>query len=211
MTCHAFLEAPRHRSLTLAALTLMCLGAFGLGACSSGAGGASDGSGSGSGSSGGGDGGKTDGAGSVGFDQFQLHNLEVINTYRATLKVAPLALDEKMSTFALAGTQELTMNHTPHQHFITAANDGSIFNSGFNSMVGENQGDPNGWTILAADPTTNEMLQIDAIQKQMFDEGPGPGEAHGHYTNMMNAQYTRVGIGLIEVQGQLYLTNDFSN
>ncbi len=61
------------------------------------------------------------------------------------------------------------------------------------------------------DPTQNELDQIDAIQAAMFAEGPGTGEAHGHYTNMMNAQYTRLGVGLLEVSGQLYLTNDFSN
>jgi uncharacterized protein YkwD len=45
----------------------------------------------------------------------------------------------------------------------------------------------------------------------MIDEGPGQGEAHGHYTNMMNPELTRLGVGLLEVNGQLYLTNDFSD
>jgi hypothetical protein len=45
----------------------------------------------------------------------------------------------------------------------------------------------------------------------MFDEGPGAGEAHGHYTNMMDTTFTKVGIGLLEVGEALYLTNDFSN
>lgn len=40
----------------------------------------------------------------------------------------------------------------------------------------------------------------------MFAEGPGGG----HYENMMATRFTRVGIGLVTVNGQLYLTNDFS-
>jgi hypothetical protein len=145
-----------------------------------------------------------------GFDQFQNHNLDVINMYRATLSVAPLVLDQQLCSFALAGSQELSMDHLPHQHFINASNDGSLWNDGFNMSAAENQGDPNGWPQLASDPTQNELDQIDGIQKAMFDEGPGAGEAHGHYTNMMNPDYHRLGVGLLEVGGQLYLTNDFS-
>ena len=71
-------------------------------------------------------------------------------------------------------------------------------------------GNASGWPVLASAPTTNEMMQIDAMLKMMFDEGPGPGEAHGHYENIMNAQYRRMGAGLLEVGENLYLTNDFS-
>jgi uncharacterized protein YkwD len=146
-----------------------------------------------------------------GFDQFQERNLADINMYRATLNIAPLVLDQTLSTFALAGSTELSMDHSPHAHFIAASNSGAIWMSGFNTSAGENQGDPNGWTVLSTNPVTNELDQIDAIQTAMFDEGPGTGEAHGHYTNMMDATFTKVGVGLLEVDGALYLTNDFSN
>ncbi len=145
-----------------------------------------------------------------GFDAFQHHNLDVVNAYRATKGIAPLALDQKLCTFALAGSVELSQDHTPHQHFITAGNNGSLWTSGFMNGAAENQGDPNGWFVMSQDPTQNEMLQIDDINKAMFNEGPGAGEAHGHYTNMMNAAYKRLGVGLLEVGGKLYLTNDFS-
>jgi len=131
--------------------------------------------------------------------------------YRAKLGVAPLTLDTKLCTFAAAGSTELSSDHAPHQHFINAGNDGSLWTSGFKSGAAENQGDPSGWTTLSKDATQNELLQIEAIQKAMFDEGPGAGEAHGHYTNMVNAQYKRLGVGLVEVSGKLYLTNDFSD
>jgi hypothetical protein len=165
-------------------------------------------------------GGGTGGAGSSsastgtamsGFDPFQEENLKDVNTYRATLKIAPVVLDQTLCTFALAGTTEETMDHTPHAHFMAAIANGSIWKDGFTSQAGENQGDPNGWTVLSSNPVTNELDQIDAIQLAMFDEGPGTGEAHGHYENIMNAAYVRLGVGLIEVDNMLYLTNDFSN
>ncbi len=146
-----------------------------------------------------------------GFDQFQHRNLDDINKYRAGKGVAALKLDAKLSTFALAGSQQLTQDHTPHQHFINAGNNNTLWSSGFISSAGENQGDPNGWTVLSQNATTNEVMQIDAIQLAMYNEGPGVGEAHGHYMNMMNPKFTRVGVGLIEVSGHLYLTNDFSD
>jgi hypothetical protein len=157
-----------------------------------------------------GDGAATD-APATGFDRFQERNLADINMYRATLGIAPLKLDLGLCAFALAGSKEETMDHMPHAHFIAAGNSGALWMEGFVMNAGENQGDPNGWTVLSATPTTNELDQIDAIQKAMFDEGPGDGEAHGHYENMMDPAFDRVGVGLIEVDQMLYLTNDFSS
>jgi len=134
--------------------------------------------------------------------------------YRATQNLRPYVLDATLSAFALAGSQELTMDHMPHQHFITNQNvlQSFGFGSGTNLAAGENQGDPNGWSVLSSDPTQNEMQQIAQIIQAMYDEGPaGDAGEHGHYENIMSTQFTRVGIGLIEVSNHLYLTNDFSN
>jgi uncharacterized protein YkwD len=140
---------------------------------------------------------------------FEQHNLQVINNYRSQGGLKPYVLDAALSAFALAGSQELSMDHMPHQHFMNASNNGTLFTpaSGFKSSAGENQGDPNGWTVLSTDPTTNETMQIDAIMAAMFAEGP----SGGHYQNMMSTTFTRVGVGLLEVNNKLYLTNDFSN
>ncbi|HEY1691961.1 MAG TPA: CAP domain-containing protein [Polyangiaceae bacterium] len=199
----------------------LCLAAAGGCSSSKGSAGASGSAGDGGGASdpdgntgddGGGASGSDDGSSAdPTFDQFQVHNLDVVNQYRATLGVAPLVLDHALSAFALAGSTELSTDHTPHQHIIDAINDGSVQDDGFGDQLAENQGDPNGWTILAVDATTNELDQIDAIQKQMFDEGPGTDDTHDHYTNMMNPAYTRLGVGLLEVARHLYLTNDFSD
>ncbi len=145
------------------------------------------------------------------FDAFQQKNLVLINQYRATKNLAPLVLDAKISTFALAGSKMLAQDHQAHHHFVNASNDGSLWTSGFQGGAAENQGDPNGWYKMSNDPVTNEMMQIASIQKAMFDEGPGTGTAHGHYMNMMNPKFHRVGVGLFMVGTSLYLTNDFSN
>lgn len=147
------------------------------------------------------------------FDTFQEHNLKVINDYRATKGVAPLVLSAKLCKFALAGSQALEADHVPHEHFIDAVNDGTIWDDGFKTLAGENQGDPNGWPDLVPNaPAKNEVAQIDAIEKMMFDEGPGTGEAHAHYENMMNPKFHRLGVGLVRAAGGLlYLTNDFSD
>jgi len=144
---------------------------------------------------------------SDGFDQFQHHNLDDLNNYRSGGGIPPLVLDQTLCTFALAGSQELSQDHSPHAHFINAANNGT------SPAAAENQGDPNGWPVASSDPVMNEMTQIDQILATMYAEGPSPDgqwdEAHGHYMNMMNGQFTRVGVGLLEVGGHLYLTNDF--
>ena len=143
------------------------------------------------------------------FTSFQRHNLTVINVYRAKKNLVPLQLSASLSTFAHAGSVQLSHDHSPHAHFIGAGS--SIFSQGFKSSAGENQGDPHGWPVLNAnDVTANRNAQIDDIQKAMFAEGPGAGHAHGHYMNMMNAKFRRVGVGLVDVGGKLYLTNDFS-
>ena len=154
---------------------------------------------------------------STGFDQFQQHNLDVVNMYRAMVGSAPLTLDTELCAFALAGSQELTQDHTPHEHFMTVAatmNGMGLFTGGygFKTQAGENQGDPNGWTVLSkTDPVANELDQIDAIQLAMWNEGPGTGEAHGHYENIIDTKFKRLGVGLVEVSNMLYLTNDFSD
>ncbi|MBX3189589.1 MAG: CAP domain-containing protein [Labilithrix sp.] len=177
--------------------------------------GAPDG-GSPSGSGGGGGGSEDAGAGSNDagapspFDQFQRKNLDEINAYRATKNLAPLVLDAQLSDFALDGSKQLSVDHIAHAHFKAASDNGTIWQRGFKGSAGENQGDVNGWPQLAQDPTQNQMLQIAAIQKAMFDEGPGQGPAHGHYMTMMEPKYKRVGVGLLMVGPRLYLTNDYS-
>jgi hypothetical protein len=143
------------------------------------------------------------------FSTFQRRNLAVVNAYRARKGLVPLKLSASLSTFAQAGSVELSHDHKPHAHFIAAG--AAIFKKGFKLSAGENQGDPHGWPVLVQnDPAKNRNAQIDDIQKVMFAEGPGAGEVHGHYMNIMNPKFRRIGVGLVDVGGKLYLTNDFS-
>ena len=171
-----------------------------LAACGSGGGGY--GGVGGTGGTGGGGGG---GGGVTTADQ--QYNLDRLNYYRGLAGVPPLVLDSQLTTFATAGSAELMADHTPHKHFNDAATLGTLFTvDGFSGSAGENQGDPNGWP-----PAGSVQAQIDQILAAMWGEGPVSGSAHGHYTNMVNAAFTRVGVGLLQdAGGRLYFTNDLS-
>jgi len=142
------------------------------------------------------------------FDDFQVRNLVDINGYRAQKGLAPLVLDKDLCTFALAASKQLSMDHTAHGYFDQAKTNGSIWKDGFKMLADENQGDPDGWMQLAMRVDKNELLQIDAIVATMFAEGP---EASGNYANIMNPKLKRLGVGLVEDQGKLFLSNEFSD
>ena len=55
--------------------------------------------------------------------------------------------------------------------------------------------------------STNEA--IDGCIAMMFAEGPGAGPAHGHYTNMTDAKYRGVACGMAEVNGKLWVVQNF--
>jgi uncharacterized protein YkwD len=135
-------------------------------------------------------------------DAFEAHNLQALNAYRSDSGLSLYALDVQLSIFACAGSNELSVDHTPHEHFIMNVEAGTLLDeSGFKNAAGENQGDPHGWVVEA------ENTQIDQILAAMYAEGPDGG----HYQNMMSTMFKRVGVGLLEVDGGLYFTNDFSN
>lgn len=165
--------------------TVMC-GSAG-GGSGSGSGTTASGSGSGSGTGGGG--------GGAPADAFRQHCLDQLNRYRAQSGAPPLVLDAQLDDFAQAGSDELSRDHMPHQHFLGAAQNGTLI------AQAENQGSPTGW------PTAPEDQQIDQVLDTMFGEGPGGG----HHDNIVNPNYKRVGVGLVEdANGQLYFTNDFA-
>jgi hypothetical protein len=161
------------------------------------------GGGGGSGGGGGDGGGGTPASGTA----LQRHTLDRLNEYRASVNSPPLVLDERLNAFAQAGSEQLAQDHVPHLHFNEAVVAGTLFTTdGFEETAGENQGDPFGWP-----PRGSVEEQIDEILEAMFDEGPGPGPLHGHYENIVNPEFTRVGVGLfLDGDGRLYFTNDFS-
>jgi hypothetical protein len=136
-------------------------------------------------------------------DALVRYNVERLNHYRARAGVGPLLYDAKISSFAHAGSRQLSDDHHPHAHFAAHAEGAP----GFGSHSAENQGDPNGVPPFEGDHVASGKKQIDIMLKLMMDEGPGGG----HHDNMLNPKYRRIGIGLYYVGGTLYLTNDFSD
>jgi hypothetical protein len=131
------------------------------------------------------------------------YNVERINAYRAQKGLEPLLYDAKISSFARAGSERLAHDHVPHANFAANAKGAP----GFGSRSAENQGDPHGVPSMDANASVSGKKQIDIMLKLMMDEGPGGG----HYDNMMNPRFRRVGIGLVDVGGRLYMTNDLSD
>jgi hypothetical protein len=133
-------------------------------------------------------------------DPFVQHCLDQLNMYRTQNNVMPLyTLSPQLNAFAIAGTQALAAGGPAHGHFSDAANNGTLFSSGFCNGAAENQAP--GWSI-----TPDENGTIDAILLSMMNEGPGGG----HHDNIVSPNYALVGIGLLAQNGQLWLTNDFS-
>jgi uncharacterized protein YkwD len=131
------------------------------------------------------------------------YNVERINAYRAKGGLSPLLYDAKISAFARAGSERLAQDHVPHANFAAHAQGAP----GFGSKGAENQGDPAGVPAMDADALRSGKKQIDVMLDLMMGEGPGGG----HYDNMMNPSFRRVGIGLVYAGGRLYMTNDFSD
>jgi hypothetical protein len=53
-------------------------------------------------------------------------------------------------------------------------------------------------------------VMIDHCLKAMFDEGPGEGSAHGHYTNMTSTKYAGVACGFhTKPDGSLWVVQNF--
>ncbi|MDF2694604.1 MAG: hypothetical protein K0S65_2987 [Labilithrix sp.] len=136
-------------------------------------------------------------------DPLVKYNVDRVNAYRAKHGLAPLRYDAKVSAFALRGSEQLSRDHTAHAHFAANAQGAP----GFGSRAAENQGDPGGVPALESDTARNGRKQVDLMLQLMMDEGPGGG----HYDNMMNARFRRIGIGLFYAGGKLYMTNDFSD
>lgn len=131
------------------------------------------------------------------------YNLTRLNQFRAQHGAPALAEDGNLSVFARAGSVQLAQDHSPHAHFrahVAGA-------PGFGNHAGENQGDADGVASLHNDPVRNGQLQIDRMLGQMMAEGPGGG----HYDNIVDRTFRRVGFGLVTVAGKLFLTNDFSS
>jgi hypothetical protein len=56
----------------------------------------------------------------------------------------------------------------------------------------------------------NLDVVVDRCLQMMFDEGPGQGPAHGHYTNMTNPAYRNVACGFhVTADGAVWVVQNF--
>jgi uncharacterized protein YkwD len=142
-------------------------------------------------------------------DPLVKYNVDAINAYRKKHGAPMLKYDAKISVFATAASKQLSQDHKAHNYFNAHVKDalGNTAKTGFGSRGAENQGDWDGVPRMDKDNLVNGKKQIDVMMKLMYDEGPGGG----HYENMINPKFKRVGIGLLYVGDKLYLTNDFSD
>ena len=150
---------------------------------------------------GGGGGGGGSGGGSPGTaTMHQQHNLDMLNMYRAQHNAGPLVIDDQLNAFSTTAAEQLEATGQPHGYFIAQGNSGQIWMQGFCTAAGENQAPK--WPVNGDEDAT-----IDAILVAMMNEGPGGG----HYDNIVSANFSRVGIGLVvDANQQLWFSNDFS-
>lgn len=129
------------------------------------------------------------------------YNVDRVNAYRAQKGLEPLLYDAKISVFATAGSERLSRDHQPHAHFMSSAKGAPGFGRA-PQRTRATRAASRRWT---RSPPRAARSRSNATPKLMMDEGPGGG----HYDNMMSPRYRRIGIGLVDVGGELYMTNDF--
>ena len=127
--------------------------------------------------------------------------LATINRDRATLRLAPLALNSRQSRCSKQHSRHMAaLNAISHDQF---PSDICVNHQ----MSGENVG-------MASGQPGDALLMLNQM---MLAEGPCPGscspgvrEQHGHYLNLMDATFHHVGLGVVVQDGQTWLTEDFT-
>jgi len=119
---------------------------------------------------------------------------ETINTYRSSISLAPLAhWTDSAPCFSRQADLDFAAG-TGHANF------GLCKESAQNTCPG--------W-----DSDTTFSARVSTMKRcilGMWNEGPGePYSAHGHYINMTNTSYTKVGCGFHHESGRLWINMDF--
>ncbi len=128
--------------------------------------------------------------------------VDLLNIDRASQGVGPLVLDATLTGIAYDHTRDQGDNLHTISHVgsngSTLSDRLAVGNARY-TTAGENVG----WTMGIND--TNEALST--IEGLFFNETP-PND--GHRKNILNAQYTRVGIGIYKKGSEVYVTQDFA-
>jgi uncharacterized protein YkwD len=129
----------------------------------------------------------------VRVDDVRVYTQKFINGIRAMNGRRRLGLDAQLTEFAQQGSIELSRNHLPHHHFETESWRSS------SGALSEVQGSHHGWAPGPAD------TQVAEIVRGMMEEGPGGG----HHDAILDPQWRRMGVGIVNPGGLLYFTVDF--
>jgi hypothetical protein len=108
--------------------------------------------------------------------------VDAVNQYRAMNGLAALARYAAKESCADAQASADASHHVDHYAYFNGAP------SCIEDNVLDRQNECPGWYQPPAKAATDCV-------GAMFAEGPGTGAAHGHYTTMMNASYTRLSCG----------------
>jgi uncharacterized protein YkwD len=129
-----------------------------------------------------------------------LYALQLINSARVARGLPPYTLDPLLCACALRHSIDwdgIAMNQ--------------IANAAFTAHYDFKKGDTCG-----ADAENQGVGQgpIDPAFKTVFDsmmaEGPAPTGSCNHYGNLMSGEYTRIGIGIFEDNGNVWITEVFA-
>ena len=120
--------------------------------------------------------------------------VQSINTYRATLSLPALKIwSDSQSCFARQARDDAASGKG-HAHF------GACTERAQNTCPGWN----------AADNDSSRRMALASCLRSMWNEGPGEDYSkHGHYLNMTNTSYTKVGCGFHYSNGSLWANMDF--
>jgi hypothetical protein len=124
------------------------------------------------------------------LDEARAYTVAYVNHARTDVGLGALAVDYSLNAFAQLGSKALARDHRPHRHLIEE--------SGECPGCAETQSDPAG---LAAAPVHD---QLDAALGYMLSEGPG-GPSHDV---LVGATWHRMGIGIVNPDGKMYVTVD---
>jgi hypothetical protein len=122
------------------------------------------------------------------------------NKDRATVGKPPVQESTSLEAYADAGAMH-DFSTSPHDHFMTTSGGGISF--------AENECPQQGnWNLSFGNGDVG--MTVVACVAAFFAEGPGTGDAHGHYNNMIGP-YATLGCG-IYVQGQqITIVQDYGN
>jgi hypothetical protein len=118
------------------------------------------------------------------------------NRYRAMNGKPDVAYSVQLETYANTGAM-VDHNGSPHQHFSSTQGGGIAF--------AENECPR--WSLQQQGGGDMIML-VGACIAAFYAEGPGTGNAHGHYNNMMG-DYGTLGCGIYQAGTSVTIIQDF--